>query len=92
MTETYLWSHHPFISAPPAERVEHTQYVGTKGEIDEMAIFRLKNNKFLFIRFYGTKENLNQGFTDLEEFESLNEAKNVYKSLILEENNEKIEG
>lgn len=88
--ETYLWSHHPFVSSPPIERIEHKIYVGKKGEIDEMGIFKLKNEKFLFIRFYGTKLDLNKGFTDIEEFKSLKEAKNVYNSLILEENNEKI--
>ena len=90
-SETYLWSHEPFVSSPPIERIEHTLLEGKKEEIDEMAIFRLENNKFLFIRFYGTKRDLNKGFTDLEEFEALNEAKKVYNSLFLGENDGKKE-
>jgi len=86
MSETYLWCHEPFVSSPPIKRVEYRLFEGKKGEIDEIAVFKLDNGKFLFIRFYGTKTDLNKGFTDIEEFKTLQEAKSVYSSMIPEDN------
>ncbi len=86
MSKTYLWSHRPFLSAPPIKRVKYRLFEGKKGEIDEIAVFQLNNDQFLFIRFYGIKTDLNKGFTDIEEFETLQEAKSVYSSMIPEDN------
>jgi hypothetical protein len=91
MSKTYLWSHEPFVSAPPVKRVEYRLFEGKKGEIDEIAVFKLANDKFLFIRFYGTKIDLNKGFTDIEEFNTLQEAKIVYSSMFLEDNDDQKE-
>jgi len=78
MSETYIWTHEPFLSSPPKERINHVLFEGNKQEIDEMAIFKLENGKFLFIRFCGTKKDLTLGSTDVEEFDSLLDAQNVY--------------
>lgn len=81
---TYLWEHEPFVSSPPCDRILHHLYEGEKEEIDEIAVFKLQNEKFLFIRFYGTKKDLNMGFTDLEEFDSFDDAKMLYESMFVE--------
>ena len=79
---TYLWSHSPFVSSPPKKRLKHLLHEGKKQEIDEIAIFELENGKFLFVRFYGTKLNLDWGFTDVEEFDNLEEAVKIYDDLL----------
>ena len=79
MSETYLWSHQPFVSSPPEERLKHIIQYGDMDQVDEVAVFRLQNQKFLFIRFYGIITDLSCGFTDVEEFEKLEDALHLYE-------------
>lgn len=83
---TYVWIQEPWLSSSPTERLEHAVYRGEKGELDEMAIYKLENGKYLYIRYCGNEKVLLEkdediGFTDLEEFESLDEALNLYNML-----------
>lgn len=78
----YLWQHEPFLSSPPAKMFLYILKPSMKDEIDEMAVFELENGKFLFIRFYGTKEDLSLGFTDIEEFDILDQAVNLYNQFL----------
>jgi hypothetical protein len=77
---TSLWNHHPEISSPPKDLIDH--FIFKNGEeIFECAIFLLQNDKYLFIRF--NSENLldpNIGVTETEEFDDLNDAAILYKS------------
>lgn len=82
--ETYIWSHEPFLSGIPVERIYHKLIKNEDNEIDEFAVFRLSNDKFLFIRFCGHLGDLEEGVTDLEELDSKEEAENIYNSLINE--------
>ena len=77
--ETYLWEHYPFLSSVPTKRIKHSLKEIKKDGIDETAVFQLENGLFLFIRFYGTKENLNLGYTDIKEFDNLEEAVKMYE-------------
>lgn len=85
---TYLWSHKPFVSSPPKELIKHTIHEGKKQEIDEIAVFKLENQKYLYVRFCGTKMNLDWGFTDLEEFDTQEEAVKLYNELVGENDQE----
>lgn len=80
-SKTYIWSHEPFLSGEPHKRLRHSLLEGQEGEIDEVAVFELSNGKFLFIRFYGNNANLEEGVTDLDEFDSELEAVEIYESL-----------
>lgn len=86
-SKTYIWSHEPFLSGIPQKRIRHSLLESSKGELDEAAVFELSNGKFLFIRFYGNSENLEEGVTDIEEFETENEAVELYVSLFSESYN-----
>ena len=81
LDETFLWSHEPFLSSAPVQLVCRKLHIGEKREVDEAAVFLLENNKFLYIRFYGLVDSLNLGITDLEEFESKEDALNLYRSV-----------
>lgn len=88
MSVTYLWIQEPFISSPPILRLEHSYLENSNQEIDEFAVFKLNNDKFLFIRFCGTKKDLSLGFTELEEFNTEEEAVDFYNKILKEETNE----
>lgn len=80
---TYVWVQEPWLSASPIERLKHAVYRGDKGEVDEMAVFKLENGKYLYIRYCGNEKILLEqdedvGFTDSEEFDSLDEAEALY--------------
>ena len=75
--QTYLWTHQPELSDEPIDRLYHKIDLNNN-EIDEIAIFKLKNDKYLYIKFVGTIDNLECGVTDVEEFDELSEAKKIY--------------
>lgn len=72
--ETFLWTHEPLLSEEPIERLFHSLIENDK-LINEAAIFKLKNEKYLFIHFCGNKEDLSLGFTELIEFEDEEKAR-----------------
>ncbi len=79
--KTYLWSHEPFLTGQPIERIRHSLMENQEGELDEVAVFKLDNGKFLFIRFCGNLLNLEEGITDLEEFDAEEDAVKLYQLL-----------
>ena len=83
MDETYLWSHEPELSAEPVERIKHNIDI-RENEVDEIAIFKLQNDKYLYIKFVGVIDNIQLGITDIEEFDTLSEAEEVYKTYLVE--------
>jgi CRISPR/Cas system-associated endoribonuclease Cas2 len=83
---TYVWIQEPWLSASPIERIKHSIYRGEKGELDEVAVYKLENEKYLYIRYCGNEkmietENGDIGFTDSEEFDSLEEAISLYEMI-----------
>ncbi len=86
---TYLWNHEPAISAPP-EEVLHHFFVEEGQSVFESCVFRLENQSFLFIRFSTEdKNNKEVGITELEEFDTEQEAVIVFDSCVKENENEK---
>lgn len=74
----YIWRHAPQISAQPKEILDfYTKK--ENGEVFQKAIFLLENNKYLYIMYNGMLDNPNSGITDIEEFDSLSEAEEVFK-------------
>jgi hypothetical protein len=78
---TYLWTQEPFVSGVPETVVEHSLRE-EKGEIDEAAVFKMSNEKYLFIKFSGVKEKLHLGITFIEERDTLQEIKDVYSEYV----------
>lgn len=82
--KTNLWNHHPNLSSPPVEKI--LGYVTNAGDkLDEYGLFKLQNGNYLYIHFCGTEKNLSLGFTELEEFATLKEAKHLYKTVLSED-------
>lgn len=70
---TRLWNHFPNLSAPPIQR--HLSCSRMKNNnLDEYGIFQLENSKYAFLHFCGVKDNPDLGFTEIEEFDTLDEA------------------
>lgn len=88
---TYVWIQEPWLSASPIERIKHSIHRGEKGELDEAAIYKLENEKYLYIRYCGNEKTLEKeediGFTDLEEFDTLQEAESLFNMIIYQEAN-----
>lgn len=77
MENCYLWRHRPIISAPLKELLFH--FIEVSGpEVFEKAVFLLENDKFLYIRYFGPLDDENKGVTDIEEFDTENQAKEVF--------------
>ena len=82
MTECYLWTHEPEVSAEPVETLKHIQHVDGD-TVFEAAVVKLENGKFLFISFSSdVKSDENIGITDLEEFDILEDAVKVYNETV----------
>lgn len=85
MEDIFLWNHHPNLSAPPKRKVcIFTEYNGSL--IDQYGIYELENKKYVVLHFCGTQEDLSLGFTEIEEFETQEEAVNFYKENFTMEN------
>ena len=77
-----LWTHSPTLSGEPEEILDHFSHIESDLVL-EVAVLRLSNDKFLFIKF--TSENIidkNCGLTDLEEFDTYEEAAKVYNQMV----------
>jgi hypothetical protein len=86
---TFLWNHEPAISSPPEEVLHH--FFHEEGQsIFEAGVFRLESQSFLFIRFSTEdKSDKNIGITELEEFDTEQEAVIVFDSCVKENTDEK---
>lgn len=82
---TYLWTHEPLVSGIPSDLIKRSLR-DEKGEIDESAIFKMDNDKYLFIKFSGVKNKLYMGITTVEERDSLQEINDVYSEYTWWEN------
>ena len=78
MEETFIWSHEPQLSSEPVERILH-DLRNNDDEVDESALFRLSDGGYLCIKFKGLKTDTAFGITELEEFETIDEAKEFYE-------------
>lgn len=76
--ELYLWSHVPVLESRIVRRVDFCSKINDE-YVDEAGVFELENGKYIYVRFSGNKNNLNEGFTDIEEFENLDKALEVFK-------------
>ena len=77
--ETFLWSHAPAMSAAPTILLYHFYSLSERSDdVDEAGVFQLENGKFLYISFTGIVSNLSAGYTECKEFETLEEAKNMF--------------
>ena len=77
MEDCYLWRHRPIIASPVEELISH--FLEKEGsEVFEKAVFLLESGKYLYIRYSGPIDNENAGINDIEEFDSLHEAKEVF--------------
>lgn len=77
--KSWLWTQEPMISAPPIESVVYFQHLKDE-ELFESAVFKLENNKYLYISFCSDCiSNNDVGITDYEEFDVLDDALMVYK-------------
>lgn len=77
MEEIYLWRHWPLISSPPVEQIFFNSR-SDKDFVEQKAVLKLENQKYLYIRYSGVLTDPKSGITDIEEFESLEEATEVY--------------
>lgn len=76
---SYLWHHEPVLSAPPIEVLAHQLVHLDDDEIQEIAVFKLENNKFLYICFMGVLTHLDNGITDVEECDDFETAHNLFE-------------
>lgn len=72
-----LWKHMPVLSAPLQEAIGNCVY-GRNNHYDEIGLYKLANEKFLFIRFSGFINDDSFGFTDYQEYDSKEEAVDIY--------------
>jgi hypothetical protein len=78
----YLWRQEPLLSSAPEETLKYSLNE-TAESVCEAAVFKLGNGKYLFIRFVSDfKDDLEVGFTDAEEFDTLEEAVTLYTETI----------
>lgn len=82
MTDTYLWKQEPMISAAPIETLHHMIHVQEE-EVFEAAVFKLENDKFLYISYSSDfRSEDGVGVTDIEEFDNLEDAVKLYKESV----------
>lgn len=77
---TALWTHEPMVSAAPIELLEHIEH-NQEGQLYEAAVFKLENDKYLFISFSKDGNEEQTGVTDYEEFDKLEEAVKLFKEM-----------
>lgn len=78
---SYLWNHHPDLSAAPKEILEH-HFFEKDIQVFECGMFLLENDKYAIVRFStDDKFDVNVGFSETEEFDSIKDAVILYNSL-----------
>lgn len=82
MTNCYLWRQEPTLSSEPILTIKHRLL--EEGDcVCEVAVFKLENEKYLYIRYVSDSKNDNNiGFTDLEEFDKEAEAVRLYNETV----------
>lgn len=82
--ETYLWNHHPELSAAPFELIE--RFVKEDDlEVFECGIFLLENDKIALVRFSSEDKTDNTvGVTEVQEFDSITDAAKLFGDLTKE--------
>lgn len=83
-SKTYLWNHHPELSAAPSELVE--RFIREDDlEVFECGIFLLENDKIALVRFSSEdKTDTSVGVTEVEEFDSITDAAILFEDLTKE--------
>ena len=77
----YIWRHSPTLTAQPEECLKNILYENNDTAC-EMAVFKLTNEKYCFVKFLTDDVNNTEcGATDIEEFETENEAVELFNEL-----------
>lgn len=66
-------------SSKPIELIKHYSR-HYKGEIEEGAVWKMENGKFLYLSFSGTDENQDAGVIDHQEFTKQEDAIELFES------------
>lgn len=83
-SKTYLWNHHPELSAAPFELVERF-IKEDELEVFECGIFLLENDRIALVRFSSDdKTDVSVGVTEIEEFDSITDAARLFGDLTKE--------
>lgn len=77
----YIWMHEPVLSSVPTECLKYNFYE-KDNTVCEMAVFKLENDKFCFIKFLTEdKTNVECGLTDIEETDLEEDAVKIFQDM-----------